>query len=492
MKLVRGGLLKGDQTEDAARLISSSEHDLYIADDVVEINIAHTLMLVKIGCLAPDEGKLLAATLDDTLGKITTVPPEMEDVHMVVEDVVTKRIGAEIGGKLHTGKSRNDQVATALRMRLRAFLAEICGEIAALQGALLKKASSEADTVMPGFTHLQHAQPVTVGHHFLAYYDMFGRSLDRLIGCYVRVNLSPMGAAALAGTGYPIDRRLLAEYLGFSGVLENTLDAVASRDFALEAVSDLSVLMLDMSRLAEEFVIWSSYEFGYAEMPDDHSSTSSIMPQKKNPVTSEVMRAKSGDVFGELAAMTMIMKALPLAYNLDMQEVTPHIWRACEAATLSLRVMADLVKKVKFRKDRLKSVVMKDFSVATELADILVREGKLPFRKAHNAVGSIVRDLCAKSTSLSEEDPKALSAMVFEKSGVRLSPEALAQATDPARNVNVRSTQGGPASSEVRRMIAERAKSARESREKLEALAEGVEEGKRSMRSALKSLGARA
>ena len=488
MKLTRGGRLSGDLTEDVAKFTSSSEHDVYIADDVVEINLAHVLALVKSGIISKAEGKSLAVVLKEMLGKIKSIPPKMEDVHMVVEDAVIKRVGPDVGGKIHTGKSRNDQVATALRMRLREFLIEICVNLIKLQEVLLEKASSSVEVVMPGFTHLQHAQPVTVAHYLLAYFDMFNRDLDRLLQCYSRVNLSPMGSAALAGTGYKLDRSLIAEYLGFDGLVENTLDGVASRDFALEAVSSLSILMLDVSRLAEEIVVWASQEFGYVELPDDHSSTSSIMPQKKNPVTAEVLRAKCGDVFGELTSMLTIMKALPLTYNLDMQELTPHLWRACEASSLSLRVLADLVAKVRFKADRLKEVVRKDFSVATELADTLVREGGLPFRKAHQVVGEMVRELYTSSSSLSEEKPEHLADMIFKKAGVRISSKPIKMAVDPTHNINIRLTTGGPAFKEVRRMIAVRKCSFAVAEERLSEISRLIEKRKASMYSALSAL----
>jgi len=488
LKLTRGGRLAGDLTEDVAKFTSSSGHDVYIADDVVEINLAHVLALVKGGIISKAEGGSLAVALKEMLGKIKSIPPKMEDVHMVVEDAVIKRVGADVGGKIHTGKSRNDQVATALRMRLREFLIEICLNLIKLQKVLLEKASSNVEVVMPGFTHLQHAQPITVAHYLLAYFDMLNRDLDRLLACYSRVNLSPMGSAALAGTGYKLDRRLLAEYLGFDGLVENTLDGVASRDFALEAVSSLSILMVDVSRFAEEIVVWASQEFGYIELPDDHSSTSSIMPQKKNPVTAEVLRARCGDVLGELTSMLTIMKSLPLTYNLDMQEVTPHLWRACESSSLSLRVLADLVVKVRFNEDRLKEVVRKGFSVATELADALVREGGLPFRRAHQVVGEIVRELYASSSSLSEQKPERLADTIFKKAGVRVKPEPIKLAVDPTKNVNIRSTTGGPAFKEVRRMIAVRKRSFAAAEERLSEISRLMEKRKASMYSALSAL----
>jgi argininosuccinate lyase len=488
LKLTRGGRLSGNLTKDVASLTSSSEHDMYIADDVVEINVAHVLMLVRSGIIHKAEGRSLVVALREMLGKIRSIPPDMEDVHMVVEDEVMKRVGPDVGGKIHTGKSRNDQVATALRMRLRAFLIDICENLMALQEVLLKKASSNVEVIMPGFTHMQHAQPTTVAHYLLAYFDMFKRDLDRLLACYSRVNLSPMGSAALAGTGYRLDRHLMAEYLGFDGLVENTIDGVASRDFALEAVSSLSILMMDASRLAEEIVIWASQEFGYIELPDDHSSTSSIMPQKKNPVTAEILRARCGDVLGELTSMVTIMKALPLTYNLDMQELTPHLWRACEASSLSLRVLIDLMAKIEFNENRLKEVVLKDFSVATELADTLVREGHLPFRRAHQVVGEMVRELYTSSSSLSEERPKHLAEMILKKTGVRMRPEPIRLAIDPKNNVNVRSITGGPAFKEVKRMIAVRRRSLSIDKERTSETKRLLKKRRESMYSALSVL----
>lgn len=459
MKITRGGRLSGDLTEDVARLTSSSEHDPYIADAVIEINLAHVLALMKGGYLSKEEGRWLSSALNDLLGRVVEVPPDMEDIHMVIEEEVTKKVGPDLGGKLHTGKSRNDQVATALRMRLRDFLIEIMSEVNSLQAALLRKASQSVESIMPGFTHLQHAQPVTVAHHLLAYSDMFGRDNGRLKECYGRVNVSPMGSAALAGTGFRIDRKLIASYLGFDGLIENTMDAVSSRDFALEAVSDLSILMVHVSRFSEEVVLWSSQEFGYIELPDDHSSTSSIMPQKKNPVTAEVLRAKSADVFGELVAMVGIMKGLPLSYNLDIQELTAHLWRACEIVSLSVRVLTDLVDKLKFNEARMGEIVRRDSSVATELADTLVREGSLTFRKAHQVVGSMVKELAASGTSLTQEDPERLSGMISTLSGKEIPLPSIKAAVDPAGNVNVRSTAGGPSFTEVRRMLVDRSRS---------------------------------
>ena len=488
MKLTRGGRLSGDLTEDVAALTSSSGHDRYIADDVIRINQAYVLQLAKNGIISCQEGRLLSKALAELLGKVGSVPPDMEDIHMVIEDEVAKKVGPDVGGKLHTGKSRNDQVATAIRMRLRDFLLEILGEIADLRSSLLSKASRNIEVIIPGFTHLQHAQPVTAAHHLLAYFDMFGRDADRLGASYARVNLSPMGAAAMAGTGFQIDRLALAKSLGFDGLIENTMDAVASRDFALEAASALTIMMVNISRLAEEIVIWASYEFSYIDLPDDHSSTSSIMPQKKNPVTAEILRSKCGDLFGELASMVMIMKALPLTYNLDMQEVTPHIWNCCEISSLSLRVLADLIRKMEFNKARLGDVVRKDFSVATELADLLVREGNLPFRRSHQVVGEVVRELASSSSSLTEALPERLSAVIQEKTGCAIDLASLKKAVDPSSNVNIRATRGGPSFAEARRMIWDRELALKNYREMLSDLRSKQDSDQAFLRSALLSL----
>ncbi|MEN3016738.1 MAG: argininosuccinate lyase [Candidatus Methanosuratincola petrocarbonis] len=463
MKITRGGRLAGDLTGDVARFTSSAEHDHYIADAVIEINMAHILALASSKCIGKGEAAALLSALESLLGKVKHVPPEMEDIHMVVEEEVTRLVGQETGGKMHTGKSRNDQVATAIRMRLRAFIIEICDGLISLQQSLLQRAASpEGRTVVPGYTHLQHAQPVTIAHWLLAHHDSIRRSFDRLIGSYPRVNLCPMGAAALAGTGFNIDRSKVAGYLGFEGLLENTMDAVASRDFAIEVVSSLAILMVDLSRFAEEMIVWSSSEFGYIEIPDDHASTSSIMPQKKNPVTLEIVRAKSGAVLGDLVSLVSIMKALPLTYNLDMQELTPHLWDACESTALSLKVLADFVSKVRFNETRINASLHKGSSVATELADVLVREGGLPFRKAHHVVGSLVKALSSEGLSLSEVDPERLRATISVESGIELPKESIERAVSPVMNVNVRNVRGGPSYAEAQRMIGERVRSLEE------------------------------
>ncbi|MEN3035170.1 MAG: argininosuccinate lyase [Candidatus Methanosuratincola sp.] len=482
MKITRGGRLSGDLTGDVARFTSSAEHDHYIADAVIEINMAHVLALASSKCIGKEEAAALLSALCSLSGRVRHVPPEMEDIHMVVEEEVTRLAGQETGGKMHTGKSRNDQVATAIRMRLRAFLIEICDGIISLQRSLLKRAAEpEGRAVVPGYTHLQHAQPVTIAHWLLAHHDSIKRDFDRLICSYPRVNLCPMGAAALAGTGFKIDRFEIAGYLGFDGLLENTMDAVSSRDFALEFASSLVILMVDLSRFAEEVIVWSSSEFGYIELPDDHASTSSIMPQKKNPVTLEIVRAKCGSVLGELVSIAAIMKALPLAYNLDMQELTPHLWNACESASLSVRVLADFVDKVKFNESRIRSSLDKGSSVATELADVLVREGGLPFRKAHHIVGSVVRSLSGEGLSLSEVDPERLRSMILAESGIDLPKGSVERAVSPEMNVDVRNVRGGPSYAEAKRMIIERMRSLEDEEKTVAVIRDKIDKAKERM-----------
>jgi len=484
LKITRGGRLSGDLAPEVADFTSSSKHDIYIADEVVEINLAHTLCLVQAGIIGREEGRLLASALKEI--KISEIPPDMEDIHMVIEGELIRKLGEELGGKIHTGKSRNDQVATALRMRLRKFIIDICMSLIELQQALLRKSEAHTKAVMPGYTHLQHAQPISLSHYLLAYFDMFDRHLARLLSCYKRVNLSPMGAAALAGTGFPIDRLKLAEHLGFEGLIENTLDAVSTRDFSLETVSALTIMMVDVSRIAEEIIIWASNEFGYLNLPDDHSSTSSIMPQKKNPVTAEVLRAKCGDILGDLVSMVTIMKSLPLAYNLDMQELTPHLWNACEVSKKSLKILADLIAKMQFNEERMRSSAVKGSSVATELADMLVRHLGLPFRTAHRVVGEITKELYP--SSLSEAPPEKVADLISKKTGKKLEIQLVLSATDPAFNINIRSTIGGPASKEIERMISARRELLKKNQSCVEALSNRLSEKSALLRSLIDSL----
>jgi argininosuccinate lyase len=356
-------------------------------------SIAHAQMLAHVGVLTAAEADQIVAGLnaiekDIDAGNFTW-EVGLEDVHMNIEARLTARIG-EGGKKLHTGRSRNDQVATALRLYLRDAIDGICVALVRLQRALLTVAEREADTVMPGFTHLQIAQPVTFGHHMLAWFEMLERDRGRLRDCRARVNIMPLGAAALAGTSYPIDREFTARVLGFSAPAENSLDAVSDRDFAIEFTAAAALIMTHLSRFSEELILWTTTQFGFVDLPDAFCTGSSIMPQKKNPDVPELVRGKTGRVNGHLVALLTLMKGQPLAYNKDNQEDKEPLFDTIDTVLGSLRVFGDMVPALQVRRERLAEEARRGFSTATDLADYLVRKG-MAFRDAHEVVGKAVR-----------------------------------------------------------------------------------------------------
>ncbi len=363
---------------------------LYAHD--IKGSIAHASMLARVGVLTEAE-------CDAIIDGLKAIEAEIEggefdwsiareDVHMNIEARLIERIG-DVGKKLHTGRSRNDQVATDIRLYLRDELAAIISELSRLQAALVVLAEAEAGTIMPGFTHLQTAQPVTFGHHLLAWFEMLKRDHGRLMDCAARLNVSPLGAAALAGTSYPIEREYSAGLLGFDGVCENSLDAVSDRDFAIEFVADAALLMMHLSRFSEELVIWASAQFNFIELGDSFCTGSSIMPQKKNPDVPELIRGKTGRVNGHLVALLTLMKGQPLAYNKDNQEDKEPLFDTVDTLRASLRVFADMIPAITPRRDSMREAARCGFSTATDLADYLVRKG-VPFRDAHEVVGKAV------------------------------------------------------------------------------------------------------
>ena len=386
---VRGRRLR-KQSDETAAFTSSMVFDGRIAARVIEVNMAHMVSLVEGGSVSKKVGAKCLSFLASTSSEIQAEGAS-EDIHQVLEQRAVDSLGVDVAGYLNLGKSRNDQVATAIRMEMREAIVAVLGEIGSLQSAVLEVARGQGRSVMPGYTHLQRAQPVTFGHHFLAYFDSLQRDLDRFLQLYRRVNLSPMGSAALAGTAVPLDRGRTAELLGFSGVVANAMDAVSSRDVVVEAISCALMTMIDLSRLCEEIVLWSSKEFGFVELADEYSASSSIMPQKKNPVVAEVARAKCGSVLGSLTAVSAILKALPYSYNLDLQETTPHLWRALDDTRASLRAVAGMISTMKLSPRTAEMSVEGDYSTATALADFLVREHGVSFRQAHAIVGELVR-----------------------------------------------------------------------------------------------------
>jgi len=372
---------------------ASVNFDKRLAQHDIQGSKAHATMLAKIGVLTDRERDLIINGLDEILAEIGRGEFEwsvqLEDVHMNIEARLTQRIG-EVGKKLHTGRSRNDQVATDIRLYLRDELDRISLLIRRLQDALLDLAEAEADTIMPGFTHLQVAQPVSFGHHMLAWFEMLERDHDRLRDCRKRVNVMPLGAAALAGTTFPLDRTYTASLLGFDRPAANSLDAVSDRDFAIEFTACAILIMMHLSRYSEELVLWTSAQFGFIDLPDAFCTGSSIMPQKKNPDVPELVRGKSGRVFGHLVGLLTLMKGQPLAYNKDNQEDKEPLFDTIDTVSNSLRAFADMVPHLQPNRDAMRRAALQGFATATDLADYLVRKG-IPFRDAHEVVGKAVR-----------------------------------------------------------------------------------------------------
>lgn len=372
---------------------ASVDFDRRLAPYDIQGSIAHAKMLQSIGILTDSETETIIKGLEDIGVDIErgdfSWSVELEDVHMNIEARLTDRIG-DAGKKLHTGRSRNDQVATDLRLYLRDEIECILSEIRRLQSGLLDLAEKEADTIMPGFTHLQVAQPITFGHHLMAWFEMLSRDHERLIDCRKRVNIMPLGAAALAGTSFPIDRELTSMLLGFDHPSANSLDAVSDRDFAIEFSFAASMIMTHMSRFSEELVLWSSAQFDFIELPDAFCTGSSIMPQKKNPDVPELVRGKAGRVTGDLVSLLTLMKSQPLAYNKDNQEDKEPLFDAVDTVKGSLKVFADMMPHVSAKREQMQLAARRGFSTATDLADYLVRKG-VAFRDAHEIVGRAVR-----------------------------------------------------------------------------------------------------
>ena len=373
------------------RFLRSLPFDRRLWREDVAGSRAYARALSAAGVLSPAEAAAIDAGLEGIAAALEAGAPlaqEGEDVHMTIEGLLTERIGP-LGGKLHTGRSRNDQVATDLRLYVRQAGAQVLEALDRLSGALRARAAEHIGTVMPGYTHTQRAQPVLLAHHLLAYFEMLRRDRGRLEDALERTEVMPLGAGALAGSGFPIDRQQLARDLAFDAASANSLDAVSDRDFVLELLAALSIVMIHLSRLAGEVVLWTSAEFGFAELPDSLASGSSMMPNKKNACAAELVRAKSGRVTGALVAMLMVLKGLPLAYNRDLQEDKEGLFDAVDTTLDSLAVTAILVQGLEFKAERMRAAAIEGNTLATEAADYLVRKG-LPFRDAHRAVGSAV------------------------------------------------------------------------------------------------------
>lgn len=376
---------------------------------------AHARMLGACGILKPDESEKIVAGLDTVFEEMKSGKFEFkttdEDIHMAVEKHLSELIGSDLGGRLHTARSRNDQVALDFRLYVLKSGAAIAEKIRELVAALRDIASKHADTLMPGYTHLQHAQPVSLAYHLLAYAFMFRRDYERFTSSRERNNLCPLGSAALAGTPHPINRELVARELGFAGVTPNAMDSVSDRDFALEILFNVSVLMTHASRLCEELILWSSQEFGFVTISDAYSTGSSIMPQKKNPDVAELIRGKTGRVNGNLVALLTVMKGLPLAYNKDMQEDKEGVFDSVATALASLEILKQMLKTAKFNEQNMLAMTRRGHLTATDLADYLVREKNVPFRKAHFITGKVVAYAENLGLDLSELNAQQLASV---------------------------------------------------------------------------------
>src|SRR5690606_2807732 len=441
-----GGRFEGGPSAIMQRINASIDFDKRLYAQDIRGSKAHCRMLMATGVIGRDDGEAILAGLDTVMQEIEAgrfdFRHDLEDIHMNVEARLAELIGAP-AGRLHTARSRNDQVATDFKLWVRDELDAVAASLRRLIGAFLARAEQHADTVMPGFTHLQTAQPVTFGHHLMAYVEMFSRDLSRMEDARRRLDESPLGAAALAGTSFPIDRHQTAKALGFAGPTRNSIDSVSDRDFALEFMAAAAICAVHLSRLAEEIVIWSTPQFGFVRLSDSFSTGSSIMPQKKNPDAAELVRAKTGRLNGHLIALLTVMKGLPLAYSKHMQEDKEAVFDAAETLDLMLAAMTGMVGDLAVNAAAMKKAAGAGYSTATDLADWLVREAGLPFREAHHVTG--------RAVALAEE----------KKCGLEKLPLAELQAIHPAitddvysvlsvrNSVRSRTSFGGTAPAEV-------------------------------------------
>ncbi len=433
-------------SELVKKYTGSVDFDKRLAKWDIQGSLAHAQMLTEAGVLSEED---LAAIRQGMAAIIAEIEQgtlqwllDLEDVHMNIERRLTDKIG-DAGKRLHTGRSRNDQVATDIRLWLRDEITEIQRLIRELQLSLLELAERNADVVMPGFTHLQVAQPVSFGHHMLAYVEMLGRDYERMADCRKRVNRMPLGSAALAGTTYPIRRETTAELLGFEQICQNSLDAVSDRDFAIEFTAAASLVMVHLSRLSEELILWMSPRFGFIDIADRFCTGSSIMPQKKNPDVPELVRGKSGRVIGHLTGLIMLMKSQPLAYNKDNQEDKEPLFDTVDTLVDTLRIYADMMRGVTVKPENMRAAVMQGFATATDLADYLVKKG-MPFRDSHEVVAQAVRYADEKGVDLSElplDVLQGFSDLVAEDVYTVLTPEG---------SLNARNHLGGTAPEQVR------------------------------------------
>lgn len=449
MKKLWGGRFEGATDALIEKLNNSLPFDSRLWQEDIAGSIAHATMLGTTGILSKEDSQEIVAGLeslrDDLTAGVVLLPPDAEDVHTAVEGLLRERIGA-VAGRLHTARSRNDQIATDIRLHLRSACDAIQGEITALQQTLLLLSEREMETVLPGCTHLQHAQPIVLAHHLLAYFWMLERDKERLQETRGRVNRMPLGAGALAGTGFPIDRQQVAQLLGFEQILPNSLDAVADRDFLIEFLAFASILAMHLSRFAEEIILWNTPEYSYILLDDSVTTGSSIMPQKKNPDVAELVRGKTGRIYGSLVALLTLMKGLPLTYNKDLQEDKEPVFDAIDTLMVVLPALNKTLATATFRRERMAEAARGDYSTATDLADYLVRQG-LPFREAHEVVGRVVRYGIETGQPLEALDTATLSDF---HPLLALNPEGAQEVVTLKWSVQARRSEGGTSPEAVR------------------------------------------
>jgi len=450
MSKLWGGRFTKQTDQLVEEYTASITFDKELAEEDIQGSLAHVTMLGKCGILPAEDVETIKAGLLKVREKIRSGEQQFliadEDIHMNIEKALIEEVGP-VGGKLHTGRSRNDQVATDMHLYLRKRVVEFVEMLRKLQAALIGQAKQNLDTIVPGYTHLQRAQPILFAHHLMAYVSMFGRDIERLQDSYKRIDALPLGAGALAGTTFAIDRHYTAEQLNFGRVYENSLDAVSDRDFIVEFLAGASLIMTHLSRLSEELILWSSTEFQFVELDDAFCTGSSIMPQKKNPDVPELVRGKTGRVYGNLVGLLTVLKSLPLAYNKDMQEDKEGMFDTVKTLQGALQLFASMIETMKVRKDRMRRAVDQDFSNATDIADFLVGKG-LPFRQAHEVIGKTVLYCIQQNKFLLDltlDEFKQFSDLFDDRIYAVLQPEAV---------VNARDVYGGTATPQVEAAIA--------------------------------------
>jgi argininosuccinate lyase len=445
-----GGRFRKQLHPDAKKFSSSISSDKRLAGDDIDGSIAHVTMLGDCGIVTLEESNQIVAALkqinDEIISGKLILSEQNEDVHLVIEELLTERVGA-VGGKLHTARSRNDQVALDQRLFLRKAITNLSFSVKGLQLSLTIKIVENKETIIPGYTHMQRAQPVLLAHHLLAYVSMLGRDAERLSDCYKRVDLSPLGAAAFAGTSFPINRKSIAYQLGFSDIIYNSIDAVSDRDYLIEIASVCSIIMMHLSRMAEGLILWSTVEFGFIEMDDSVSTGSSIMPQKKNPDIAELIRGKTGRVYGSLMNLLTIMKGLPLAYNRDMQCDKEPMFEVLDATADCLSMMKLVIENISFNSERLKQTLQDGYLTATEVADYLVRKGET-FREAHRITGELVGYCSGNEIPFTALDLAKLQS--FSK---RFSQDVF-DILDPERSILLKASEGSSSHESVAAQLA--------------------------------------